>query len=165
MDAVAAAINYSRGHLSRLINSDDDEDDSSAVEELLMEKYAEILRGVTFSLPAAQKRLSPEHLYAMFMRVTEVQTGILRSIESKMARADTQATIIKKIDQVVSSLTDAKEVEILASKHQEKQFQKLLKAISGSTPPKKNPSRDEGKKLGENDGDGQTPRSKPKGRK
>ena len=47
---------------------------------------------------------SPDQLYAMFMSVSDKQTDILKSIESKMAQQDSQARIEKKIEEADANL-------------------------------------------------------------
>lgn len=55
--------------------------------------------------PSPQKEtFSADQLFAMFLEVSGKQTDILRSIESKMAQEQTQATIRKAVEKIEASL-------------------------------------------------------------
>lgn len=155
MDKVAAGIGYSRGHLSRLANSDNNEDGSSEVEELLVTKYSDLLQDVTLSSPDRRQGFSAEELYAMFMRVTEMQTGILRSIESKMARADAQARIETNSIEILAGVKTLSIRQKQAIAENKKDLSEL-KSQNGS------PNRGSSKKSGQIDGVGNGRGKKPR---
>lgn len=85
---------------------------------------------------------------------------ILERVESKMARENTQATISDKIDELAASLADAKEVDLLAAKYQQKKFAEIADLLLQAGSGKKTPSPGEGKRQGENGGGVHKPRKK-----
>lgn len=73
---------------------------------------------------------SPSQLYAMFMRVTEMQTGILKSIESKMAQETTQADIKDKVEEMEANLNNVWNGLFVAATRQAVDREGVLSALS-----------------------------------
>ena len=78
-----------------------------------------------------------DQLFRMYMKAMErqdiimdAQTIILRSIESKMATEATQTVIAGKVDSVIASLNDAKQVEILAAQYRKSQYDDLSERLT-----------------------------------
>jgi hypothetical protein len=74
-----------------------------------------------------------------------------------MARADTQAAMNKKLDDIVLNLADAKEVYLLAAKHLDSKFREISNLPLQSGPHKTVPSMGADNQLG---GDGRIPRKR-----
>lgn len=121
--------------------------------------YAEMLK--EDREPEADK-LSDRDLIAMFLRVADTQTEILKDIRNGMARAETQATIqetVKKLDEkskeigtnLIRTLAVVESARIVQDRSQIELLDHLRKLKAG----KDLPSQDEGTRSRRKNGDGQ----------
>lgn len=146
---VAAKANADRSYLSKLINSKEPLTVGPKVIGKIERAFPNYFDGNDANnIRKERAEPTPMQILAVLAEAFRTQAEILRSIESKMARADALATVDTNL---IRTLAVVESARIVQDRSQIELLDHLRKLSSGTAPP----SQAEGRKSRQKNGDGQ----------